>query len=115
MTGSNAFSLFDESWYLGRNPDVASAVAAGQITARDHFEFHGKAEGRSPHPLFSAQQYLFENSDVFEAVVSGHTTAYDHFVSAGDTRRSLSAIGLRSGVLLGLTTLTWLWLYKQIK
>jgi SAM-dependent methyltransferase len=40
---------FDEELYLASNPDVARAVKAGQFrSGREHFELHGRAEGRSP-------------------------------------------------------------------
>jgi hypothetical protein len=40
---------FDEASYLRSNPDVAEAVDAGQFrSGREHFELHGRAEGRSP-------------------------------------------------------------------
>jgi Methyltransferase domain len=38
---------FDEAHYLRANPDVAAAVAAGQITSgRQHFDLYGSSEGR---------------------------------------------------------------------
>ncbi len=38
---------FDEKEYLTENPDVAAAVAAGAIgSGYDHFQRHGRAEGR---------------------------------------------------------------------
>jgi SAM-dependent methyltransferase len=38
---------FDESGYLAANPDVAEAVRAGQFrNGRQHFEGHGRREGR---------------------------------------------------------------------
>lgn len=42
---------FDEAIYLRLNPDVRQALAAGAIgSAREHFEHHGRAEGR-PYKL----------------------------------------------------------------
>jgi SAM-dependent methyltransferase len=39
---------FDEAAYLDANPDVAAAIASGQITnGADHYESFGRAEGRA--------------------------------------------------------------------
>lgn len=77
------FSLFNLQWYLDTNPDVAEAVRQGLIDAEEHFNQHGKAEGRSPGPLFNLDQYLLNNPDVADAVARGETTAYDHFMQFG--------------------------------
>lgn len=77
------FSLFNLQWYLDTNPDVAEAVRQGLIDAEEHFNQHGKAEGRSPGPLFNLDQYLLNNPDVAAAVARGETTAYDHFMQFG--------------------------------
>ena len=61
--------LFDENWYLARNPDVAEALEAGQFSsALEHFNLYGKFEGRAPGPLFNPSEYLAANRDekVFE-------------------------------------------------
>jgi hypothetical protein len=40
---------FDESFYLGANPDVAEAVAHGSFSSgREHYELYGRGEGRAP-------------------------------------------------------------------
>lgn len=52
--------LFDEDWYLARNPDVA---AAG-VDALGHYLEHGWHEGRNPSELFSVKDYLAANPDV---------------------------------------------------
>lgn len=45
---------FNEAWYLGRYPDVAEGVVRGVISSgRDHYENHGKREGRLPGPVVS--------------------------------------------------------------
>lgn len=84
-------SLFNEPWYLEQNPDVAEAVDLGLITARQHFDLYGNAEGRSPGPLFNTGQYLTANPDVAAAVDRGDMTAYDHFTlyGAGEGRSPL--------------------------
>lgn len=46
MGGLATDENFDEEAYLRANPDVRIAVEAGAITAREHFERHGKSERR---------------------------------------------------------------------
>ncbi len=77
------YDLFNEAYYLAYNPDVAAAVAQGGLTAEQHFNLYGKAEGRAPGPLFDPQHYLAANPDVAAAVQAGLTTAYDHFLLYG--------------------------------
>lgn len=72
-------SIFDASWYLSHNPDVAAAVSQGRITPEGHFRKTGDAEGRSASPLFDRITYLADNSDVRIAVGSGTITAQRHF------------------------------------
>lgn len=85
-------SLFDASWYLQRNPDVAAAVALGLISAEDHFQNYGRYEGRAPGPLFNPNDYLAHNPDVAQAVEAGLISAYDHFIQygAGESRSPIS-------------------------
>ena len=52
--------LFDEAYYLGRYPDVATSG----MSPLAHFVLHGGLEGRAPHPLFDADYYLRRNPDV---------------------------------------------------
>lgn len=72
-------SIFDPTWYLSRNPDVAGAVSQGRVTAEDHFRRAGDREGRSGSPLFDRGSYLADNPDVAAAVASGAITAQRHF------------------------------------
>jgi 2-polyprenyl-3-methyl-5-hydroxy-6-metoxy-1,4-benzoquinol methylase len=44
-----ATPAFDENWYRLRYPDVAEAIARGQVSsAFEHYERHGREEGREP-------------------------------------------------------------------
>jgi uncharacterized repeat protein (TIGR03803 family) len=66
-------SLFDEHYYLQRNPDVAAVVAQGTFaTGYDHYLKYGQFEGRSPSPYWDESWYLQENPDV-AAAVKAHT------------------------------------------
>ena len=84
----------DHGTYLERNPDVAAAVEAGHFShGGEHFEQHGRAEGRhfdeaaylesNPDVLNSLRHestYLEQNPDVAEAVKAGQfKSGADHF------------------------------------
>lgn len=48
--GSPAMNEFDEAYYLAQNPDVSAAVKAGVFQSGiEHYQKHGKCEGRLPH------------------------------------------------------------------
>jgi len=77
-------TLFDESFYLATNPDVAQAVTNGNFTSGfDHFNRLGELERRDPSALFDTTYYLDENSDVVAAVERNEVTAFDHFILFG--------------------------------
>lgn len=88
---TSAAAVLDWDQYLAANPDVAVAVAAGQITAAEHYLEYGQYEGRTVETAagtaltgsFDAAGYLAANPDVAAAVAAGQTTAYDHFVTWG--------------------------------
>lgn len=60
----------DEAWYLKRYPDIASAIALGQIKhAAAHYQLHGYFEHRMPHEILVDEDwYLNEYPDIKKAV-----------------------------------------------
>jgi len=48
-------SVFDESWYVERYPDIKS----GEATPLLHYCLHGALEGRDPGPRFSTSGYRY--------------------------------------------------------
>src|SRR5690606_33717232 len=89
--------VFGAQEYLRNNRDVAEAVAQGLITAWDHFELFGGAEGRSPTPLFNEAFYLQQNPDVAAAIEQGIiSSAAQHFAlfGQGEPRAINPAINL---------------------
>lgn len=76
------------------NPDVAEAVAQGLISAWDHFQQFGAAEGRSPAPWFDESFYLQQNPDVAAAIEQGLLgSASQHFVMYGQAEpRAVSPV-----------------------
>ncbi len=76
--------LFDEQFYLGKNPDVAAAVRNGLFaSAFEHFDIFGEVEGRNPSAFFDTGYYLMQNPDVEAAVKRFDTTAFEHFLRFG--------------------------------
>jgi len=58
--------LFDRSWYLRQNPDVAQ----DQTDPVRHYLFSGAQEGRDPGPVFSTSGYLETYPDVLASGVN---------------------------------------------
>jgi hypothetical protein len=85
----------DEAWYLAEYPDIAEAVAAGEVkSARHHFIDSGYFEGRLPAPMdIDEAWYLSEYPDVAEGIERGEIqSARQHFLEHGyDEGRSPSA------------------------
>jgi len=69
--------LFDASYYLRQNPDVA----AKRIDPLLHYVARGAAEGRDPSPLFDTSYYLEQNPDVRAAGVNPLL----HYLAGGAT------------------------------
>lgn len=82
-SGDKAEKPLDIPFYLAANPDVAAAVEAGLLTAGEHFQRFGAAEGRDPNPLFDTDGYLAANPDVAAAVTAGLTDAWTHYFTHG--------------------------------
>jgi hypothetical protein len=76
----------DEAWYLTEYPDIAEAVAGGEVkSARHHFIDSGYFEGRLPCPLeVDEAWYLAEYPDVAEGIERGEIqSARQHFLEHG--------------------------------
>ncbi len=61
--GADPHPLFDTSFYLGKNPEIA---LSGMNPLAHYLEFGG-TEGRDPHPLFDSSFYLESYPDVARA------------------------------------------------
>ncbi|MBE7386003.1 MAG: trypsin-like serine protease [Leptolyngbya sp. SIO1E4] len=77
--------LFDETFYLNQNPDVAAAVNGGIFASGyAHFVALGLAEGRNPSILYDEAFYLSSHRDVAQAVNMGFfASGLDHFLQRG--------------------------------
>jgi len=80
-------SDFDEAFYLAANPDIAAAVAAGDIPSGEwHYQHYGADEGRLGDPAalnFDRALYLAANPDVAAAVAAGDIDAFAHYRDYG--------------------------------
>lgn len=77
---------FDKAWYLTEYPDIAEAVAAGELkSARQHFINSGYFEGRLPRAMeIDEAWYLAKYPDVAEAIARGEIeSARQHFLEHG--------------------------------
>jgi N-acetylmuramoyl-L-alanine amidase len=82
------FPMYVESYYLATNPDIRAAVQKEIITAKEHYELYGKAEGRRGFPElpsnFCEGVYLENNPDVKSAVTKGeYTCGAEHWLMLG--------------------------------
>jgi hypothetical protein len=62
----NKSNLFDKSWYLANNPDVADL----KVNPAVHYLLFGGFEGRDPGPGFDSDWYLNINTDVKKAGIN---------------------------------------------
>jgi hypothetical protein len=85
---------FDEAAYLRLHPDVAGAIAAGGgFTAWQHYERHGRAEGRRIND-FDPGFYLAAYPAAAQEIAAGlAATPFDHYRRFGRSRGFLSHIG----------------------
>lgn len=84
MLDPGTLILFDPSFYLAQNPDVAAAVDRQELTGIEHFTRFGQFEGRDPNDWFDTSYYLAQNPDVAAAISSGSfTSAIEHFTKFG--------------------------------
>ncbi|MEP0870270.1 tandem-95 repeat protein, partial [Trichocoleus desertorum AS-A10] len=84
--------LFEESYYLFNNPDVAEAVRQGFFSSGfEHFIQFGQFElssspSRAPSPLYDEGYYLANNPDIAAAVQAGvFRSGFQHFIQFGQS------------------------------
>jgi len=79
-------AIFDETYYLSHNPDVASAVSRGLFSSGlEHFLKYGMFEDRSPSPFWDENFYLATNVDISYGLADHLiTSAVQHFIMYGD-------------------------------
>ena len=89
--GHSPSALFDEPYYLERNPDVAALVRAGQYASGfDHYCQHGW-RSVSPHWLFDDALYaeLYDDMTLENLELHGCFGRYDHYLKSGQRERRI--------------------------
>ena len=77
-------TIFDETFYLARYPDVASSVESGEFaTAFDHFLLVGLDSGYEPNAIFDSVYYQENNPDLLPQIEEGVLTPVEHFIDYG--------------------------------
>ncbi|MBU6425374.1 MAG: glycosyltransferase [Rhodospirillales bacterium] len=89
--GHSPSPLFDEPYYLARNPDVAELVRTGHYESGfDHYCQHGW-RGVSPHWLFDDTLYaeLYEDMTLENLELHGCYGRYDHYLKSGQREQRI--------------------------
>ncbi|MBD0268026.1 MAG: hypothetical protein ICV77_07000, partial [Cyanobacteria bacterium Co-bin8] len=83
--GINLAMVYDETYYLSQNPDVAAGIQFGLFnTGFEHFAQFGWQESRSPSALYDERYYLSQNPDIGRAVALGVVNSgLQHFLLHG--------------------------------
>ena len=77
-------TIFDETFYLARYPDVASTVERGEFeTAFDHFLLVGLDSGYEPNAIFDSLYYQETHPDLLPQIEEGVLTPVEHFIDYG--------------------------------
>ena len=74
-----ATMAFDANYYLAQYQDVREAVAAGKITAEQHWKLYGCKEERNPNAEFNTAYYASHNTDVVDSGMN----YLDHYIKYG--------------------------------
>ena len=89
--GHSPNPVFDELYYLARNPDIAELVREGRYASGfDHFCQHGH-RGVSPHWLFDDALYADLYEDMTLEILDAHGCygRYDHYLRSGQRERRM--------------------------
>lgn len=86
------FAIFDEAYYLRKNPDVAAAVRSGIFqSGKQHFQLYGLPEKRTNVSLYWSERSYFgsgflpNNFDVYQALADNKIpSALSHFIQFGE-------------------------------
>jgi hypothetical protein len=90
-------AIWREELYLAVNPDVAAAIARGEVkSGYEHYQLAGRSErrqGGSIPAYWDEAGYLKANPDVATAVKAGSfLSGYHHYLAAGQKEGRLGGI-----------------------
>ena len=91
--GITLADLFDETYYLAHNPDVAQAIQTGQFAnGFGHFLRAGLFEGRNPSSYYSEAFYLANNADIQAEIAQGRlTSGLPHYLLTGHRENRIAS------------------------
>ena len=75
--------MYDYSYYLEMNPDVAAAFGDDEEAALRHFVTYGMPEGRVASRNFSVSTYRARYADLRAAFGDDLAAYYRHFITYG--------------------------------
>ena len=81
--GIDYSSVYDYSYYMQANPDVAAAYAGDDIKALEHFVNYGMAEGRQAIGTFDVAFYRNRYKDLRQAFGDDIKAYYTHYMNFG--------------------------------
>lgn len=76
-------AVYDYSYYVQKNPDVASAYGSDRTSVFNHFVQYGMNEGRQGSASFSPTFYKNNNSDLRHSFGATMMAYYYHYVDYG--------------------------------
>lgn len=74
--------IFDYKYYAEHNLDVYQAFGYNEMALRNHWEYYGKAEGRSCSSILDLKYYVANNRDL-SIYKKNYVEAYNHFINYG--------------------------------
>ena len=75
--------MFDSKYYADKYPDLKAAFGYNTSDLKQHYEVHGKKEGRMASPVFDPVYYINKYSDLKAAFGTNYEAAYNHFIANG--------------------------------
>lgn len=98
--GVDYASVYDYSFYIKNNPDIASAYPNDDMAALAHFINYGMAEGRQGSAEFNVFSYYNKYADLRAAYGHNWKSYYMHYLQYGKRE---GRIGTGTAVLQGTT------------
>ncbi len=81
--GTDYSAVYDYSYYVDHNPDVASAYGGDDLAILQHFVTYGMDEGRQGCSSFNVNLYRSRYSDLQQAFGDDLRAYYLHYMTFG--------------------------------
>ncbi len=103
LNGTDYSAVYDYSYYIANNPDVANAYPDDDVAVLEHFVNFGMKEGRQAIASFNVNTYKNRYVDLRTAYMRDLPSYYMHYISFGKAE-GRSGSGTAS-IETGITTL----------